>query len=132
MQNLPHKKDEPISKLHSLTNMANSKAVTRTMSRSIDSEDSSEASGGYYTSSDDPTTTHATSVNHEDSLTSIKDKLSKKESQDVFRLRLLVFLVLIVTAAAVSYVVFHLTAHGESDEFRTQYLAASEKILACK
>ena len=111
--------------------MANSKAVTRTMSRSIDSEDSSEASGEY-TSSDDPTTTHATSVNHEDSLTSIKDKLSKKESQDVFRLRLLVFLVLIVTAAAVSYVVFHLTAHGESDEFRTQYLAASEKILACK
>ena len=102
------------------------------MSKSIHNDDSSEVSGGY-SSEEDPTTTHGnTSVNQDDSLTSIKNKLSKKETQDVFRLRLLVFLVLILTSGAVSYAVYSLTAQGESDEFRTQYEAAAEKIISCK
>lgn len=115
-----------------------SKAVERTISRSLhskscsDDEDSSHNPAAE-SSSEDQTTTHNTTSHQEDShdsLTSIKNKMSKKESQDVFRLKVLVFLVLILAAASVSFVVYRLTDSGEAEEFEVQYATASAKVLA--
>lgn len=60
------------------------------------------------------------------------EDLGKKETLSVFRLRSLVILVLILTAAAISYTVFRLSHEAETEEFATQYEGAAEKVISCK
>ncbi|CAB9511628.1 Receptor-type guanylate cyclase gcy [Seminavis robusta] len=55
--------------------------------------------------------------------------IGKEESAQVFRLRLLVLLAILLAAVAVSLVVFFLTTNSEVDEFETQFEGASTKIL---
>ena len=59
----------------------------------------------------------------------IKEQLSKRETQAVFRLRLLVILVLLGAAAAVSIVVYYITEKAQVSEFHIQYDGVSEKVL---
>ena len=76
----------------------------------------------------------ATTIKADESAPSAEEseELAKKETQNVFRLRLLVILVLGLTAGVIAYTVFRLTDDAESEEFETQYEAAAEKIIACK
>lgn len=57
------------------------------------------------------------------------EQLAKRETEAVFKLRLLVILVLIAAASAVSVVVYMITGKAEQDEFNTQYEGVSEKVL---
>ena len=56
-------------------------------------------------------------------------ELSGIESFRVFRLRMAVISVLILTALAVSAAVFKITVQGEVDEFETQYEGAAIKVI---
>jgi cobalamin biosynthesis Mg chelatase CobN len=68
----------------------------------------------------------------DESSSTIKEQISKQESKDVFRLRMLVVVVLVLTAAVVSCTVYWLTSDGESDTFEAQYEGAADKIMTCK
>ena len=59
----------------------------------------------------------------------ISEALSDIESHKVFRLRMAVIGVLILTALAVSAAVFKITVQGEMDEFETQYEGAAGKVI---
>jgi hypothetical protein len=58
-----------------------------------------------------------------------KIELANRESTIVFRLRLLVFLVLLIAAVAVSLIVYYITYGAEEEESKTQYESAAEKVL---
>jgi hypothetical protein len=58
-----------------------------------------------------------------------KDQLAQKETRDVFMLRVLVVLVLLLAAVAVSFVVYLITRNAEVDEFETQYTALADTVL---
>jgi hypothetical protein len=94
--------------------------------------DNDQESGSFH---DDPSTTKESGTsakNSDESTSTIKANISKQESQDVFRLRMLVVVVLVLTAAAVSWTVYWLTSDGESDAFMAQYEGAADKITTCK
>jgi len=59
----------------------------------------------------------------------VKEQLAHRETRQVFRLRVLVILVLICAATAVSLVVFFITKNAERDEFRTQWYGSADKIV---
>lgn len=58
-----------------------------------------------------------------------KMNLAKEETAAVFRLRLLVFLVLLLAAVTVSVIIFLVTTSAESNAYYSQYDAASKKVL---
>ena len=64
-----------------------------------------------------------------DSAAAIRKQLSKRESKNVFRLRLVVLLVFLTAAALVSAIVYSLTVQGEKDEFEEQYDGAAGKVI---
>jgi len=59
----------------------------------------------------------------------VKEQIAQHESRMVLRLRVLVIVVLMVAACAVSVVVYKITRKSQVDGFETQYLGNSEKIL---
>ena len=65
----------------------------------------------------------------EDSSEAIKEQISKRETQAVFRLRLLVILVLLGAAAAVSVVVYYVTRDAQISEFHIEYEGVAGKVL---
>ena len=87
------------------------------------------SSSGSENHSNNDNTSSSGSRATEDSSEAIKEQISKKETQAVFRLRLLVILVLLGAAAAVSFVVYHITSDAQISEFRIQYDGVAEKIL---
>jgi hypothetical protein len=58
-----------------------------------------------------------------------KDQLSRKESRDVFLLRVVVILVMLLAATAVSVIVYVITRNSETTEFETQFGGAAEQVL---
>lgn len=62
----------------------------------------------------------------DDNIDSIKDQLTKLETQAVFKLRVTVLIVLVVAAFGISLSVFHLTRKGQKDELRIQYNGAAQ------
>jgi hypothetical protein len=58
-----------------------------------------------------------------------KEELAQKETRHVFMLRVLVVMVLLLAAVAVSLVVYFITRNAEIDEFETQYTALAETVL---
>jgi len=58
-----------------------------------------------------------------------KVQLSKKETEAVFRLRLLVFLILFLASIAVSLIVYFITAGAMDDQYESGYAAAAEKVV---
>lgn len=53
---------------------------------------------------------------------------ANKQTQAVFRLRLMVFFVLFLAAICVSVIIYMVTSKGESDEYETQYESIAEKL----
>jgi hypothetical protein len=58
-----------------------------------------------------------------------KDQLAQKESRNVLLLRVLVIIVLLFAAVAVSVVVYFITRFAEIDEYETQYKALADTVL---
>jgi hypothetical protein len=58
-----------------------------------------------------------------------KIQLANRETLIVFRLRLLVFLVLLLASIAVSVVVYYITNDAEEAEAKTQYDGAAERVI---
>lgn len=56
------------------------------------------------------------------------ERLAKKETLAVFRLRLAVFVVLLLAAVAVSVIVYFIAATAESDEYKAQFEGAAKII----
>ncbi|CAB9511299.1 Receptor-type guanylate cyclase gcy [Seminavis robusta] len=69
------------------------------------------------------------SIGGSQSASTEKLNLAKRETQAVFKLRLLVFVVLSLAAVAVSIIVFLVTKNAEKDEYRNQYDAAAQKVV---
>ena len=59
-----------------------------------------------------------------------KLRLARKETAQVFRLRLLVFLVLLVAAIVVCLIIFRVMTESEESVFEQQFASAAEKIQA--
>ena len=73
---------------------------------------------------------NGTSTTKGDSSTSQeKMELAKKETRVVLGLRVLVFVVLILAAIAVSLIVFFITSNSEEDEYKTQYEGAAKQLM---
>ena len=62
----------------------------------------------------------------------LQEELTEKESQGIFRLRLLVLTILFLTTISVSAIVYVVTTKGEKDAFKTQYEGAAAKVIECK
>lgn len=58
-----------------------------------------------------------------------KVNLAKNETQAVFRLRLLVFLVLFLASVTVSVIVYMVSADAQKEEYEGQFKGASKKVL---
>lgn len=87
-----------------------------------DIEENEEAS-----SSADRTMTN--SVSEEYKMKELQDALTKRESQNVFKLRIIMVLVLLLTAASISTVVYLVSNGGESTEFESSFEGAAAKVL---
>ena len=59
-----------------------------------------------------------------------EEELSRKETNAVFRLRVLVILALLGATLAVSAVVYYITSNGEKDEFQSQFEGSAQKIIS--
>lgn len=59
----------------------------------------------------------------------VREELTRKESQQVFRLRVVVILVLFCAAIIVSVIVYHVTKSAEEEEFKTQYYGSAQKVV---
>jgi hypothetical protein len=99
------------------------------MPRSISKSASEASSGGDDSISGDSDTSEFGSKATEGTRDSDKYQLAQKETQDVFLLRVLVVVVLLNAAVAVSVVVFFITKNAEVDEFETQFEALAETVL---
>ena len=65
----------------------------------------------------------------EDGHKEIQAQLTKKETAAVFKIRVIVILVLMFVATAVSVIVYRITKGGETEEFKTQWEGSSQKVL---
>ncbi len=65
----------------------------------------------------------------DDDIQNIKNALTKRESQQVFRLRILVMLILIAAAASISMTIFHLQKNSQLEEFESDYYGVAEKVV---
>lgn len=90
----------------------------------LDSSDASEDESELGFSQSRESTTTATSREEE-----IKVELAKRETIIVTRLRILVFLVLLLAAISVSLVVYYITTQAENQESDNQYETAADKVL---
>jgi hypothetical protein len=92
-----------------------------------DSDDVSDADSGTSNISSSRKSDLSTfKTSEENSSESISRQLS---TDNVIRLRVIVFLILIVAAAGVSMLVFFISNNSQRDEFRTQFNGASEQIV---
>lgn len=79
------------------------------------------ASSKFHTSDDN--------YDDEDGHKQIQAQLTKKETAAVFKIRVIVILVLMIVATAVSIIVYRITKGGETEEFKSQWEGSSEKVL---
>jgi len=92
-------------------------------------EDSSSVSSGSNNIDDDYETGTSTSTHDVNEDCKEKVQISKKETEAVFRLRLIVFLILFLASIAVSLIVYFITAGATNDQYDSDYAAASEKVV---
>jgi len=94
----------------------------------IDDENSSASSEGIM---DDPETGTSTSRNEKSSDKDEEERkiqLAKKESETILRLRLLVFIVHLLSSIAVSLTVYYISSGALEHEYESQYQAAAKKV----
>lgn len=75
------------------------------------------------------TDTNQSGRRSEDDPESIKNAITKKESRQVFRLRIVVVLILVAAAASISFAIYYITRNAEIDTFEQQYSAVADKII---
>lgn len=85
--------------------------------------DLGESSGNFGPSSSNPDNTNSSSGQDDHARA-----IGKSETAAVFRLRVVVLIILVITAATVSGVVLKITQNGEKDELQTQYDGAAYAI----
>jgi len=98
---------------------------------SVDDDGADVSAGSSYSSSNPGTTTNSYSRDttaEDPSL--IAQNLSNEETKKILRLRAMVIVVLILTAVAVSSVVFAVTTNGETVQFETTWEGAADKVIA--
>ena len=100
--------------------MSVSSTDDQSVNAGIEPAESEEFSSDTYTSG---------SKKNEESLESIKDKISKNETRVVFRLRVIVILVLLMAAGGVCAVVFLITRRAQVDAFEIQYDGVAGKVV---
>jgi len=92
-----------------------------------------DADGGGHGFPEDPSGQFSAKSDHgEDShqeKLNIRTHLAKKDSANVFRLRLLVISVLVVSAIVICYVVYQLVRKGELESLESQYEGAAGKVI---
>lgn len=100
--------------------------------------DESDASSGSKSLGDNSTSTgkhsgsgtNATGDSSEDdNFQSIKDALTKSETRQVFRLRVIVIFILIAAGASISMTVYLITSNAEREEFDNEYYGVADKII---
>lgn len=74
-------------------------------------------------------TTDTRRTSSDDDTQTIKNVLARHETQQVFRLRLLVILILIAAATSISVTIYYIVRGAEMDEFELQYYGAANKIV---
>jgi hypothetical protein len=67
--------------------------------------------------------------NADEDLQNIKNSLTQRESQQVFRLRAIVIFILLVVAGSISYVVFNQQRDGQVAQFEAIYYGVAEKLV---
>jgi hypothetical protein len=70
-----------------------------------------------------------TSSDSDSAVHTIKERLGQAETNAVFRLRLLVFLVMMLAAFTISVTIYLITSGAEQDEFESQFDGAANKVL---
>lgn len=90
-----------------------------------DEELSLSASGDSTSATSDKTGTQQSEAKK---MKDLQEELTKKESETVFKLRVVVIFVLMLAAAAVTGVIYLVTTRGESGESKSQYDGAAGKV----
>lgn len=99
-------------------------------SNSVSDEHSvSSGTSGITGSRGDLSTSNATSMSGQELLEE-KERMFQNESKQVAKLKRLVLLIMIVTAIAVSTVVYFITRNAEIHQFEAMYEGAAEKVLS--
>lgn len=65
----------------------------------------------------------------EDYPDTLKETLSKKETESVFRLRVTVISVMLMAASAVTAIIFHITKSAATQDFIIQYDGVAQKVV---
>jgi hypothetical protein len=65
----------------------------------------------------------------DDEMQMMKDTLTKKETAQVFRLRVIVLLILLAAATSISWAVFYIIRSGETEQFEVEFYSVAEKII---
>jgi hypothetical protein len=86
-------------------------------SSSTNESDSNSRSGSGHTGSTD------------DDIHAIKEGLAREETVQVFRLRVLFFLVLLATAIAVSFAMYRITRNAQVEEFENEFNGVADVII---
>jgi hypothetical protein len=95
-----------------------------------DSDDASDADSGTSNISSLRKSDLSTfKISEDNSSDSIKKQLATKATDNLFRLRIIVVLILTAAATGVSILVFHISNNSQTEEFRTQFNGVSEQIV---
>lgn len=92
-------------------------------------KDYSSESGNGSSQHESTTDSHRTGTNSDDEHQNIKDALSRRETRQVFRLRVLVILILVAAATSISVAIYYITRDAEMEEFELEYEAVADKII---
>jgi hypothetical protein len=95
-----------------------------------DAKSSSEVPDGSSANNDSSTEAYSSRTGGtDDDMQKIKEALTKHETKQVFRLRVIVILILLAAATSVSAAVYHITRSGEVEEFEIEFYSVAEKII---
>ncbi len=87
------------------------------------------SSSGTYTEASFYGSTNDSKRTSDDDAYNIKNVLAKHETQQVFRLRILVILILIAAATSISVTIYFIVRNADTDEFELQYYGAANKVV---
>jgi hypothetical protein len=68
--------------------------------------------------------------NTDEDVNMIKDGLARKETRNVFRLRIIVIQILVATGMAMCFTVYHITHQAEIDKYESEIDGVSHAIIA--
>jgi hypothetical protein len=114
----PSKSVQEVKKLEKQAGSINREDIRSDEHSTSQEGDSSTTGGSTICTSDD-----------DDTVASNKERLGQAETNAVFRHRLVVFLVMLLTAITVSVTIYIITSGAEQEEFESQFDGAASKVL---